>query len=206
MIAEIIDKLTILLNGRIPAKLDITKHNDESELKCMEVVNQFIDFMLQIHAFIIPLSRGELHDTRLPVNNYLASPFKALHASLLHLTWQAEQVANGDYEQRVDFMGDFSNAFNSMIISLACNENLLKNKIQELENAFVQIRTLEGILPICASCKKVRIEGADPNKQDNWVQIEDYISNRTSAQFSHSICPECMIKLYPDVVDAIVGT
>jgi phosphoserine phosphatase RsbU/P len=57
--------------------------------------------------------------------------------------------------------------------------------------ASAQVRRLEGLLPICASCKKIR-DGAD-----YWHHVESYISAHSSANFSHSICPECVKKLYP---------
>lgn len=64
--------------------------------------------------------------------------------------------------------------------------------IAELQKALAEIKTLHGIVPICASCKKIRDdEGA-------WHQIEAYISRHTDAQFSHGICKECMKKLYPE--------
>jgi len=199
MIEEAVEKLSILLQGKIPAKIDLRERDNESETKFGEMLNQLINFMQQIHEFIIPLSQGELQDIRLPAKNFLASPFKELHSQLLHLTWQTEQVANGDYKQRVDFMGDFSKAFNSMIISLDHHENLLNNKIDELEKALSQVRRLEGILPICSNCKKIRIQGTDPRNQDNWIQIETYVATKTDAQFSHSICPDCIKKLYPEI-------
>ena len=199
MIEEAVEKLSILLQGKIPAKIDLRERDNESETKFGEMLNQLINFMQQIHEFIIPLSQGELQDIRLPAKNFLASPFKELHSQLLHLTWQTEQVANGDYKQRVDFMGDFSKAFNSMIISLDHHENLLNNKIDELEKALSQVRRLEGILPICSNCKKIRIQETDPRNQDNWIQIETYVTTKTDAQFSHSICPDCIKKLYPEI-------
>ena len=55
-----------------------------------------------------------------------------------------------------------------------------------------RIRILEGFLPICASCKKIRTRG-------QWQQIENYISANSLVQFSHSLCPECGRKLYPEV-------
>jgi hypothetical protein len=88
-----------------------------------------------------------------------------------------------------------------MIASLDNRERQLKEKITELENAHSYIKSLEGILPICANCQKIRLEGADPKNQDDWVHIERYISQKTNAKFTHSICPECMKKLYPDFVD-----
>jgi hypothetical protein len=156
--------------------------------------------MKEIHNFIIPLSNGELADIKISPNNFFGSPFKELHSRLLHLTWQAKQVADGDFNQRVDFMGDFSECFNSMIISLDHHEKMLRNKINELEQALSLIKTLEGILPICSHCKKIRIEGADPKKQEGWVQIESYMTEKTDAKFTHSICPECAKKFYSDII------
>ena len=49
-----------------------------------------------------------------------------------------------------------------------------------------QVHTLEGILPICSFCKRIRAA------QDNWVQMEEYISGHSDAQFSHSLCPDCL--------------
>ncbi len=200
MIEEAIEKLAILLQGRIPERIDSGEIADEGKHKLAVMLNQLIAFMQETHEFIIPLSRGELDEIKLPPKNFLGSPFKELHSRLLHLTWQTKQVANGDYSQRVDFMGEFSEAFNFMIIALNNNETLLKRKINELEKAISHIKSLEGILPICSNCKKIRLEGTDPKRQDNWVQIESYISEKTEAHFSHSICPECVKKLYPNIV------
>ena len=67
------------------------------------------------------------------------------------------------------------------------------NLIVELKNALRKVKTLSGLLPICPSCKKIR----DDNGY--WNQIESYIKTHSEAEFSHSICPECAKKLYPDV-------
>ena len=200
MMEKITAKLAILLQGKIPEKIDTGNITDEREQNLAKTLNQLITFMQEVHDFIIPLSKGELAEIKISPKNFFGSPFKELHSRLLHLTWQANQVAKGDFSQRVDFMGDFSEAFNSMIVSLDNNEKLLKRKIDELENALSHIKKLEGILPICSNCKKIRLEGTDLKKQDNWVQIESYISEKTETQFSHSICPECMKKLYSDFV------
>jgi BMFP domain-containing protein YqiC len=199
MIDLAIEKFGLLLQGRIPDKIDTGKIADKSKQKFAEMLNQLIEFMQEIHNFIVPLSKGEIAKIKTSRNNFLASPFKELHSRLLHLTWQAQQIAKGDYSQRVEFMGDFSKAFNSMIISLHNKEKLLKKKIEELEDALSHIKNLEGILPICSNCKKIRVDGTDPEIQESWVSIENYISKKTNAKFSHSICPECMKKFYPDI-------
>lgn len=67
--------------------------------------------------------------------------------------------------------------------------------IDELQEALGQIKTLEGLLPICASCKRVR------DDTGYWNQIESYIRERSDAEFTHSICPECATKLYPEYTE-----
>ena len=69
---------------------------------------------------------------------------------------------------------------------------------EELQKALKEIKTLEGFLPICANCKKIRKEGAPYNVQESWIALETYLQQHTQAQFTHSICPDCMRKLYPE--------
>ena len=64
--------------------------------------------------------------------------------------------------------------------------------IIELQEAISKIKILSGMLPICSSCKKIR------DDKGYWNQIEEYIMERSEAEFSHSICPECMKKVYGD--------
>lgn len=66
----------------------------------------------------------------------------------------------------------------------------------EREKALDEIRILRGFLPICAACKKIR------DDQGYWTQIESYITTHSEAEFTHSICPECTKKLYPDYHEA----
>jgi hypothetical protein len=53
-------------------------------------------------------------------------------------------------------------------------------------------KTLQGILPICACCKKIRVEGGDPRDRRAWKAVESYISEKTDVGFSHGLCPECL--------------
>jgi len=64
----------------------------------------------------------------------------------------------------------------------------LARRVKELQEAFDQIETLEGILPICMYCKKIR------NDQNYWQQVESYISQHSQAEFTHGLCPECFEK------------
>ncbi len=63
---------------------------------------------------------------------------------------------------------------------------------QELRQALAEVETLQGLIPICANCKKIR------DDQGLWEQIESYVSRHSQARFSHGLCPDCLIKLYPE--------
>ena len=72
------------------------------------------------------LSKGELSEFHPSRENPLCDNLKNIHANLEHLTWQAVQVAHGDYSQKVSYLGDFSDAFNTMTGQLAEREKKLK--------------------------------------------------------------------------------
>ena len=65
--------------------------------------------------------------------------------------------------------------------------------IEELQGALASVKTLRGLIPICASCKKIR------DDQGYWTQLETYVAKHSDAEFSHSLCLDCLRKLYPDL-------
>jgi hypothetical protein len=69
----------------------------------------------------------------------------------------------------------------------------LERTTANLQKALDNIKTLEGLLPICASCKNIR------NDNGYWQQVEVYIRQHSKVKFSHSICPECAHQLYPEL-------
>jgi hypothetical protein len=79
------------------------------------------------------------------------------------------------------------------ITAAKLSEQERERLIKELQDALAEVRTLSGFLPICSSCKKIR------DDTGYWNQIEAYISKHTQADFSHSLCPKCAKKLYPDL-------
>ena len=83
-------------------------------------------------------------------------------------------------------------------MELAAINDQLKQACAELQSALKEIKTLQGILPICIHCKKIRLENHEADDPNSWVRIEDYIGSRTKAEFSHGICPVCAAKIYPD--------
>jgi CheY-like chemotaxis protein len=74
-------------------------------------------------------------------------------------------------------------------------QSQLAGRIRELQTALAQIKTLQGLLPICMYCKRIR------NDQQYWQQIDGYISEHSKAQFSHGICPECYAKFVKPELD-----
>ena len=78
-------------------------------------------------------------------------------------------------------------------VSKRQEEDSEKNQlIDDLQRALAQARVLKGVLPICSSCKKIR------NERGEWQQIEIYLRERTSVEFSHGMCPECAHLWFPD--------
>jgi len=65
--------------------------------------------------------------------------------------------------------------------------------IEQLQTALNDVNALKGLIPICASCKKIR------DDKGYWSKLEKYITERSDAEFTHSICPECRNKLYPEL-------
>ena len=78
------------------------------------------------------------------------------------------------------------------------NRTLTEN-VARLEETRTHVRTLKSMLPICCSCKKIR------DDKGYWNQLEKYIQDNTNTEFSHGLCPDCMKKLYPDMVESEDG-
>jgi len=83
---------------------------------------------------------------------------------------------------------------------LKASEELYRNKTMELEKALRQVKSLSGLLPICASCKNIR------DDRGYWQAVESYITTHSEAEFSHGLCPTCIRKLYPEMADEIIAS
>jgi hypothetical protein len=86
----------------------------------------------------------------------------------------------------------YSQRIGEIIIELSIFLIVMVLQIRLLKKLYKRIRILEGFIPICANCKKIR------NAKDQWEEMENYISKHSLARFSHSICPDCARQLYPD--------
>ncbi len=72
-------------------------------------------------------------------------------------------------------------------------QTALSEQVQELKKALAHVKTLQGIIPICMHCHKIR------DDQQAWQGLERYIENHSEANFSHGICPDCMIKHHSEI-------
>lgn len=150
-----------LTRGEAALVVELPDGCDDNVRRLAEAFNTYLSQLDEVRNFIISLAAGNLEVVP-PPRNQIAAPFKQLHAALQHLTWQTRQIAQGDFSQRVHFMGEFSDSFNSMVEALAEKERS-EAALLEARN---QVRYLEGIIPICMYCKKIR------DDEDSWHQME----------------------------------
>lgn len=144
MLNEDIDLLvnqlrTILLNKPLSQE----KKVETPELAVLQDgIFYLADCLAEANEFLHHLQIGELDATPPGRHNFLAGSLKELHSALKHLTWQANQVANGDYNQSVNFLGDFSTSFNQMIHQLAERESKLQVQSRMLTESVEQMKSV----------------------------------------------------------------
>ena len=115
------------------------------------------------------------------------------------------RLADGEVRDVEVFAGPIKVGGNLLICSIVHDISVRRRVeqekemlIAELQRAVKEIKTLRGILPICAHCKKIR------DDTGYWNQIESYINQHSEVSFSHGICPDCIEKLYPDIAPEIL--
>jgi CheY-like chemotaxis protein len=116
--------------------------------------------------------------------------FRELPVLFLTAKADADDVARGFAAGAVDYIAKPFHAAELRArvrthLELKLQRDALARRTAELEQALSQVKTLRGLLPICAWCKKIR------NDQGYWDQLESYLSVHTDATFSHAICPDC---------------
>jgi len=139
--------------ARTGAELDVDML-EEDYVPIGQGLMYFAQCLAEYYMFANALSKGDLSAKSPPPENELAAPLKSLHASLKHLTWQTQQVSKGDYKQRVDFMGEFADAFNTMVGQLSDRQKKLEDEIaigkkheQALEQSNLLLNNLTHYIP-----------------------------------------------------------
>ncbi len=75
--------------------------------------------------------------------------------------------------------------------------------IRKLEASIARVYRLEGLLPACSGCRRIRLDPADAEGPQRWVSLEDYLRRETTVQFSHGMCPDCIRRDYPEMADQV---
>jgi two-component system, OmpR family, response regulator VanR len=147
-----------------------------------------------------------IHGLECGADSFITKPYdeEALVARINYILLNAEMRKHSESEMGIDiiFAGKkyfvTSSRIQILDLLLATYEATmqktreLEKALKELRSANETIKTLKGFIPICASCKQVR------DDKGYWKQIERYISENSDADFTHTICPDCTKRLYPD--------
>ncbi|MBN2790154.1 MAG: hypothetical protein JXR69_08185 [Candidatus Delongbacteria bacterium] len=132
---------------------------------------------------------------------YMGRNYAILFSLLATLIWfYADSIAaQSYYSEFFRYWNSFIRLLSFSLVGILFSNfriNFDKEKEMNLKltKALNEVKQLSGLMHICASCKNIR------NDKGYWEQIEDYLKDHSDASFSHSICPSCMEKLYPKVV------
>jgi adenylate cyclase len=139
--AELIDQITAtfhyLRSGKIPGPISIPADLPDNEIRqLITFVNRFLVEFATLNEALAQIAQGELDTRPLLGRMAVVHSFKALQSNLRHLTWKTQQVAAGDLEQQVDFMGDFSAAFNCMTQQLKDSREQLERRNRFIRETF----------------------------------------------------------------------
>jgi len=192
-----LDRLTEALyklgKGNSVEPLQLPENYPEDELhQLYHYFNTFLENQNQIMQFIYALSNGDLNYQPPKGTNAMLQPFKNLQASLKHLTWVTTQVASGDFDHYVDFMGEFSKAFNDMTRQLkeAFEEIKVANDVIRKDKDRIR-HLLSNVLPE-ATIAELESHGISaPRSFDDVVVFMSDITNFTKA--SSEIDPVMLI-------------
>jgi diguanylate cyclase (GGDEF)-like protein len=139
---------SIALNESSPDLDYADFHQDMGPL--LDVINNIARSLAEINILAGNLSEGKLSDLNLSKTNYLSGHFKELHSKLTHLTWQAKQIQEGNYDQQLEYFGDLSQSVNAMVKQLAQRETDLKKQVklteQKSENFKKLVSSMETVL------------------------------------------------------------
>ena len=145
----------------------------------------------ELRSYSAALSNGNLSAPCPPKENPLCANLKNLHANLNHLTWQAKQVAAGDYSQHVSYLGEFSDAFNMMTAQLKEREALLQEEAEKMRE---RAEAIEGYNELLREMTR---------KRNEWIFVVDAASRtlvycnkcREETEVNPVLCENCVYRL-----------
>jgi diguanylate cyclase (GGDEF)-like protein len=131
LLQELTEQVTRAVDGNF-TQFTFSRSGDAELDALADTIAKLVAELADAQEFITALSLGKL-DVEPPPRNHLVSSFKQLHANLRHLTWQTQQIAAGDLNQRVDFLGEFSIAFNTLIAALR-EKRVAEDRLRYMNN------------------------------------------------------------------------
>jgi hypothetical protein len=194
-LGEVVSAISI----RIPIEAAYAEANRTS----VQLALVFVFMLLSLYGIVMSLN-----------NHWILKPLKTIRKKALLISSEPSSHLGEHIDTpKGREMAQLASAFNVMSSQLQRERDLLEQNVLErtdqlqheiaghqetihkLEVTLSEVKQLRGILPICANCKKIR------NDSGYWEQIEEYISEHSNADFSHSICPKCSKMLYGDLID-----
>ena len=140
-------------------------------------------FSSQLHKYVIPIP---VSDDQYRIQHTVVSPVASEGGDGFHAVFSISDVTN---------LTQYARNYRTMRDQALREVEERKRLIVDLQDALRKVKTLRGLIPICASCKKIR------DDQGFWSQVEVYVREHSEAEFSHALCPDCAEKLYPELYD-----
>lgn len=184
----------IIAGGDVPVDLDMKKFRHIPSVDRGPVMDSLVSIKSQWEEF------------SLNATNYLETNDRKSflfiieeNVNLLAVVDDAVRMMEESYGQRT-FLQQV-NITAAVMTVFALLVSLLVMRIRQVRRAEQEIMKLEKILPICASCKRIRGDKMDPYKSESWMNLEEYLKKENDINFSHGLCPDCAERLYPGVLD-----
>lgn len=178
-------------------KANINENNPYHEGIIVEAANHYCEEVINtkstLHIKYAPETEKWKNAPELKHNmvSYLGFPVSWPNGDIFGTICVLDQKANSYSEQYKMLIEEFKYLIEAhLTVSIQRFEIAKKNR--ELEKALKEIKQLQGIIPICSKCKKIR------NDRGFWEQVEVYVAAHTNALFSHGLCPTCLKDLYPE--------
>jgi len=185
----------------IPFARDHVLDNMKDGILVLNIRHQIVDY----NPVCRDILQLEAYDRTLPFSEGLESVHALLHPDTARITPYEIKLKICDQERifeiRITPLMDRKGRNHGTLLHLRDitdqrkSEAEMAKTVNELQRLLTKVRTLSGLLPICSQCKKIR------DDQGYWTEVEFYVRAHSEADFTHSICPDCMHKLYPDLME-----
>ncbi len=170
--------MMMTMSSRLPAIND-----PESRSRLEGVILKWVPFRLHVARYLEIKDPSSLRYV-LDNNEQL---IKAIDSTVMAIQKHA------DHDQRM--MGLI--IASAIILIIGAVLAAMVRQVRRYRRAETRLAEIEQLLPICASCKKIRTDNDHPEDPRSWTSIDDYLREKKDMTFTHGICPDCMIKLYP---------